>query len=368
MRIVVFLVAITASLFSSAYTIPTIIELCPIVDGVSYSRTFTIAPPFDGTFDTGEVTLGGVRFRITMNAGHYSAMFQKLDRTVVGWDFKKLITQEEGVFDDENYFLDGVRMIAKWRKPMTYSVAKGIIDAVSVDGHAVNCASVTNKTPFGSISISTTPVYTENNYIKNLTTTQIVANSGSATIAYPCGAYYVSGSKKVVGKYTPLVDDIEGNGDTPLHADTAGTGIIVNDYYEIVFEGTSVKTEWVFNQSAYDTPAGYTPFSSPKVYINSTCVCPGHTTDHIIPYSMIEIVEYDFDPITRIYTFDFTMTIEKAPNAAGGSCLFRCWVYDNDEGWDDATVKQEVSGNENTVARFRLTYNKWNGERTLSLR
>lgn len=370
MRFFAFFSAVALFAVSSASSIPTHFELCPIVDGVSYSQTFDVPRTFSGTFSTGDVTFGGVVFEFHFNTD--VAVYQKKSRTVVGYDLTKVFSSEEGTFDDEAYFGDGVRMMMKWSTPMTYSIAKGIIDDVSVTDFSgsteVNCAGVVRNTPFGGISISTTPFYTENNYIKNLTTKQTVSSTGNATISFPWGAYYVSGAKKVVGKYTPLINDIKGDGDTLLHADIAGGGIIVNDYYEILFEGTSVKTEWVFNQSAYNTPVGYTPVESPKVYINSTCVCPSHSTTHIVPYSMIEIASYDFDPITRIYTFDFTMTIEKAPNAAGGSCTFRCWVYENDEGWDDATIKQYVDGNENTVAKFRLTYNKRNGERTLSLR
>lgn len=107
-------------------------------------------------------------------------------------------------------------------------------------------------------------------------------------------------------------------------------------------------TWWDFTQEEW---------GGPKAYINDTCVCGGHSTDHIIAYSVSSegMTVYGGKAVV-----DFTMTLFPDGGKSGGACIFKCW--DQSAGGEKsgyeaaaATKKAAISGGVGTVAAFRIT-------------
>lgn len=105
--------------------------------------------------------------------------------------------------------------------------------------------------------------------------------------------------------------------------------------------------------------------NSPNALLNDSVVCKGHSSSHIIPYSVNAdgIRASGSTGIAHVY---FTMSQTPQENYPGGSCVMRCW---------DAAGGADASGYANTlaghkaevsagsgVARFRLSINTLTGE------
>ena len=113
----------------------------------------------------------------------------------------------------------------------------------------------------------------------------------------------------------------------------------------------TVMTEWAFDQSAY---------GSPVAYINGESVCGGHSTSHIIDYTVTSADSWTWNKNKQAYEAWFTMSIYTS--GSGGSCNFRCWR--NASSYDAANVDERasVSGDQSTVARFRIEHKPQTGE------
>lgn len=124
--------------------------------------------------------------------------------------------------------------------------------------------------------------------------------------------------------------------DMPIYADG-----------KVVATNIQLQTWWDFDNSAWG--------NTPKAYINNVCVCPGHTTSHIIAYTVSTEGMKVYGGTGYV---DFTMRQTPQSGYVGGSCTMRCW---------DATIgsttsayartpsghKAEVSAGTGT-AKFRL--------------
>lgn len=116
-----------------------------------------------------------------------------------------------------------------------------------------------------------------------------------------------------------------------------------------------LNTEWAYRGN----------YGAPQAFINGELKCRGHSPCHIIDYNVSpDGVDVYGDKIGCV---DFTMTI--VPKGKGGECVFRCW--DKQYPRFDLTPpnhRASVKGDQDTVARFRVCYDKSNGEWVLVVR
>lgn len=113
-----------------------------------------------------------------------------------------------------------------------------------------------------------------------------------------------------------------------------------------------LMTEWAFDHSVWG--------GSPKAYINDTCVCSGHSTTHIIDYTVSTKGAVFYG--NGKGAVEFTMWQTPQSGYSGGSCLMRCWdkqysSYANAPENHRAEVSAGLG-----VARFRVTLNRNTGE------
>ncbi len=127
--------------------------------------------------------------------------------------------------------------------------------------------------------------------------------------------------------------------DMPIYADG-----------KVVSTNIQLQTWWDFDQNAWG--------GSPLAYINDTCVCSGHSTSHIIAYTVSTAG-------MKVYAgtgyVDFTMWQTPQSGYSGGSCTMRCWdaaMGSSTSAYADTPAghKAEVSAGLGT-ARFRLKVN-----------
>ena len=118
-----------------------------------------------------------------------------------------------------------------------------------------------------------------------------------------------------------------------------------------------LNTWWEFDQDSWG--------GSPQAMINGEVVCNGHSTSHIIPYT-VNANNLKVSEMSGIGYCYFTMSQTPQSGKSGGSCVMRCW---------DAKMGSSTSGYSNTpaqhkaevsagmgVARFKLTVNVYTGE------
>lgn len=134
-----------------------------------------------------------------------------------------------------------------------------------------------------------------------------------------------------------------------LYADN-GFPIYANG--KVVATNIYLMTEWEFDHGVWG--------SVPMAYINDTCVCSGHSTTHIIDYTVSTdgVVFYGNG---KGYV-DFTMWQTPQSDYSGGSCVMRCWDK-NYSSYANAPAEHraEISAGLG-VARFRVTINVNTGE------
>jgi len=127
--------------------------------------------------------------------------------------------------------------------------------------------------------------------------------------------------------------------DMPIYADG-----------KVVSTNIQLQTWWDFDQNAWG--------GSPLAYINDTCVCNGHSTSHIIAYTVSTAGMKVYDGTGYV---DFTMWQTPQSGYSGGNCTMRCWdaaMGSSTSAYADTPAghKAEVSAGLGT-ARFRLKVN-----------
>lgn len=117
-----------------------------------------------------------------------------------------------------------------------------------------------------------------------------------------------------------------------------------------------LMTWWDFSHSDWG--------SSPKAKINDEVVCDGHSTSHIISYT-VNGNNIKVNELTGKGYIYFTMSQEPQSGYSGGSCTMRCWdasAGSGTAGYSAATADHKAESSAGTgVARFRVTVNIYAG-------
>lgn len=148
-------------------------------------------------------------------------------------------------------------------------------------------------------------------------------------------------------------DMVSANADKVLHA---SNGMPMRSAVFNVTTNIQLMTWWDFDQSAWG--------SGPKAMINGEVVCGGHSTGHIIAYT-VNANNLKVNGLTGIGHVYFTMSQTPESGKTGGSCTMRCWDYrmgDTTAAYANtpAEHKAEVSAGLD-VARFKITVNIYAG-------
>ena len=135
------------------------------------------------------------------------------------------------------------------------------------------------------------------------------------------------------------------------------SGAPVYAHYVSMTTNIQLNTWWDFSSTDWG--------SSPKAKINDEVVCSGHSTTHIIAYTVNanNLLVNDVSGVGFVY---FTMSQEPDSGKSGGNCVMRCWdskLGSNTSGYANAPAdhKAEVSAGTG-VATFKLTINIYTGE------
>ena len=162
-----------------------------------------------------------------------------------------------------------------------------------------------------------------------------ICDGTTAPTNQPPAEPLVFGDMKTANEYKLLFAE----NDAPIYADG-----------KVVSTNIQLQTWWDFTQSEWG--------GSPKAYINATCVCNGHSTSHIIAYTVSTAGMKVYDGIGYV---DFTMSQTPQSGYSGGGCTMKCWdaslggstsAYENAPAEHKAAVSAGLG-----VARFRLKVN-----------
>ena len=125
----------------------------------------------------------------------------------------------------------------------------------------------------------------------------------------------------------------------------------------VITTNIQLMTWWDFDQDAWG--------SSPQAMINGEVVCSGHSTSHIVAYTVNANELHVSEMSGNGYCY-FTMSQTPESGYSGGACTMRCW--DKNAGGDTSGYaaasddhKAEVSAGLGT-ARFKLTVNILTGQ------
>ncbi len=126
---------------------------------------------------------------------------------------------------------------------------------------------------------------------------------------------------------------------------------------QIVSTNIALMTWWDFAESEW---------GSPQAKINGVVVCPGHSTSHIIAYT-VNNNRLVVNEMTGKGYFEFEMSQTPGPGngASGGACTMRCWDASygsktSDYARTPAGHKAEIPAGLG-VARFGFTVNIYKG-------
>lgn len=124
-----------------------------------------------------------------------------------------------------------------------------------------------------------------------------------------------------------------------------------------IIDSITVMTEWVFDQT-YD--------SSPHAYINGVDVCSGHSTSHIIDYTIATSDNWTFDRSSNCYIIDFSMQLRSGASSSY-SVDQRCWCGASSYADADADKRASESVTVGTISNFRASINRSTGEKKIIL-
>jgi hypothetical protein len=125
-----------------------------------------------------------------------------------------------------------------------------------------------------------------------------------------------------------------------------------------MIEEIYVNTEWIFDESS----AGYT-----TAFLNDENVCDGHSTTHIIPYTIATLNNWRYDAGSKSYIIDFTMKMVDSYAYAEYPVVQRCWASDYTTFADAPDTKRATANvTVGSSSSFRFIINSTTGEWTIS--
>lgn len=133
-------------------------------------------------------------------------------------------------------------------------------------------------------------------------------------------------------------------------------GRLVREGLQVASTNIQLVTWWDFTQSEW---------GSPQAMINGTVVCDGHSTTHIIPYTLNNN-RFVYNEMTGVGMFEFLMSQTPDSEHSGGDCVMRVWdatygTTQADYSNTPESHRAEVSAGLG-VATFVFTMNIYTGE------